>query len=263
MSQEASRLPPELLDLMVLLPPFLDRAQIMGQAELELLLSNPPFSNLPALLPQLGPVISSHIIGQASSLARVLHPTTNPSFLHRSIPQLFPTTQTLLATIDSTRATLSSRRMAATSSLVSHLRQHTDALALLLRALEAKHGPSARSTTLRASEASLEAQLWAATLNLMLWETRAAVYPPESQSALKNYRRHLRDAQMQLHNKMRTREQELAEYGVSVGAEDGGLGIMNGDEAREHKFREMARVWREMESRLTEIRKDLARLDRS
>lgn len=263
MAQESSQLPPELLDLLILLPQFLGRSRTTGQAELELVLSNPPFSNFPALLPQLAAVISSHLVGQASSLARTLHPTTNPSFLHRSIPQLFPTTQTLLATIASTRATLSARRLSATSSLVSHLNQHTDALVLLLRALEAKHGPSARSTTLRASEASLEAQLWAATLNLMLWEMRAVVYPPESQSALRNYRRHLRDTQMQLHNKMRTREQELAEYGVGVGVEEGGLGIISSDEAREHKFREMARVWKEMESRLKEVRKDLARLDHS
>lgn len=134
---------------------------------------------------------------------------------------------------------------------------------MLVRALEAKHGPVAYSTELRASEANLEAQLWAVSLQLFLWETQSRIYPPESQVALKNYRRHLRDAQMQLANKMRTREQELSDYGVFVGGDDGGLGIGRGNEAKERTMREMSRVWKEMEGRLADIQRDLARLDRS
>ncbi|KAI1861853.1 hypothetical protein JX265_009356 [Neoarthrinium moseri] len=262
-SQDASQLPPELVDLILLLPAFIDQAQTTSGADLELLLSTPPFSDLPALLPQFTPIISSHLTSQASTLARVINPSTNPSFIHRSIPQLLPSTQALLATLSERRSALTSSRLSTTSNLVAHLNQHTEALVLLLRALEAKHGPSAHSTALRASEANLEAQLWATSLSLLLWETRATIYPPESQVALKNYRRHLRDAQMQLENKMRTREQELGEYGVHVSIEEGGLGIGKADEARERTFREMARVWREMEGRLKEIRRDLKRLDRS
>ncbi|KAI0121379.1 hypothetical protein BJ170DRAFT_143637 [Xylariales sp. AK1849] len=261
--QETSQLPPELLDLLLLLPSCLDRAQTMGTSDLELLLANPPFSEFSNLLSQLTPLISSHLTSQASALTRVVHPSTNPSFIHRSIPQLHPSTQSLLLALFTQRAALSSRRISASSSLVSYLNQHTSALVLLLRSLEAKHGPSAHSTALRTSEASLEAQLWAVSLHLLLWETREAIYPPESQVALKNYRRHLKDAQMQLSNKMRTREQELADYGVSLGREGGTPGIGKGDEAKEHKMREMARVWREMEVRLKEIRGDLERLDRS
>lgn len=263
MTQEPVQLPPELVDLLLLITPFLESCQTLQHHELELLLSSPPFSDFPSLLPQLTPIISSHLSAQARGLARVLFPTTNPSFIHRAIPQILPTTQTLLSSVSSNRSTLTSKRLLTTSNLVTYLDHHTKALALLLQALEAKHGPAAESSTSRASEASLEAQTWAAALNLLLWETRAHVYPPEAQTALKNYSRHLRDAQMQLSNKLRTRELELGEYGVAISPEEGGHGIGRADEAREQRFREMARVWREMEKRMKEIDGDLKRLDRT
>jgi hypothetical protein len=99
-------------------------------------------------------------------------------------------------------------------------------------------------------------------MDLLLWETRAQLYPPEGQTALNNYQRHLRDAQMQLSNKLRTRELELGEYGVFISAEEGGLGIGRADELKERKLREMARVWKEMEHRLKDINRDLKRLSR-
>ncbi|KAF3020688.1 hypothetical protein E8E14_013338 [Neopestalotiopsis sp. 37M] len=263
-SQEMPQLPPELMDLLIVLPAFLERGQDMSFEELELLLSSSPMSEFPSLLPHYARLISSHLTTQARSLARVMHPSTNPSFIHRAIPHILPTTQTLISSLLSNRATLTSNRLMATSNLVDHLDQQTKALLLLLRALEAKHGVMAQSSTLRASDASLEAQSRAASVNLQLWETRSMIYPPESQTALQNYRRHLRDAQMQLSNKLRTREQELGEYGVAISAEEGGLGIVaKSDTARENKFREMARVWLVMEKRLQEIDGDLRRLDKS
>lgn len=262
-SQESAPLPPELLDLLLVLPPFLERGQDMSSEELELLLSSPPLSEFPTLLPQFTRIISSHLTTQARSLARVMHPSTNPSFIHRAIPHILPTTQALISSLSSDRAALASNRLTATSNVVDHLNQKSEALLLLLRSLEVKHGIMAQSSTLRASDASLEARSKAASLNLQLWETRAMVYPPESQAALQNYRLHLRDAQMQISNKLRTREQELGEYGVSISTEEGGLGIAKADPAREAKFREMGRVWLEMEKRLKEIDGDLKRLDKS
>lgn len=235
----------------------------MHSADLELLLSNPPFSEFPALLPQLTPIISSHISVQARGLARVLFPSTNPSFIHRAIPQILPTTQTLLSNLSSSREALTSSRLAATSNLVVHLNQQAEALSLLLQALEAKNGPAALSSTLRAWKGSLEAQTWAAALNLLLSETRVHVYPLEAQAALENYSRHLRDAQMQLSNKLRTRELELGEYGLSIGPEGGGSGTRRANNEREQKFRELARVWNEMEKRMKEVNGELKRLDRN
>ncbi|KAH8647119.1 hypothetical protein BX600DRAFT_555387 [Xylariales sp. PMI_506] len=261
-TQETPQLPPELLDILMLLPSFLSRAPTLPASELEFLLSNPPFSEIPSLLHQLTPVVSSHLISQASSLTRVLQPSTNPSFVHRSIPQLVPSTQVLVSRCANNRAALSSARLSAAASMTNHLDQHTEALVHILRSIEAKHGPAAHSAVLRASEASLEAQLWATSVELLLHETRAALYPPEAQVALKNYRRHLRDAEMQLANNVRTREQELNDYGVAVSqdGDGGGVGLV-GDEVKEKKMREMARIWKEMETRLKEIRGDLVRLD--
>ncbi|ORY58562.1 uncharacterized protein BCR38DRAFT_489480 [Pseudomassariella vexata] len=275
--QEATQLPPELLDLLVLLPPFLSRASTLLRPDLEALLSTPPFSEIIHLLPQLTPLVSSHLITQASTLARILHPSTNPSFIHRSIPQIHPTTQSLLATLATQSATLSQARLSATSSLVSHLNHHTDALVILLRALEAKHGPSAYSSELQASQGALAAQLWSEALQLLLWQTRGTVYPPEAKVALTNYRRHLRDAKMRLVDSIRIKETELRDYGVFVEGADAGKdegrervrgrqmigGGKGNDEAKERMMREMGRVWKEMEERLEEIQKDLERLDRS
>ncbi|KAH6639938.1 hypothetical protein BKA67DRAFT_665323 [Truncatella angustata] len=261
-SRDAVPPPSELLDLLLLMPSFLDQGRTLRPADLELLLSSSPFSDFPVLLPQLTAILSSHITAQARGLARVLHPTTNPSFIHRAIPHILPTTQALLLTLSNNRANLTTKRLATTSNLVSHLNQHTEALCLLLQALEDKHGPAALSSSLRASEASLKAQLWATSMDLLLWETRAHLYPPEGQTALNNYQRHLRDAHMQLSNKLRTRELELGEYGVFISAEEGGLGIGRADELKERKLREMARVWKEMEHRLKDVNRDLKRLSR-
>ena len=158
-------------------------------------------------------------------------------------------------------------RQAATAQLAGHLDQHTQALVLLLRALDAKHGSAAHSTALRARGAALEARLWAVGLELLLWETRARLYPPEAQPALRAYRRHLRDAGMRLQDDARAREQELHEFGVAVPPGDDGhdeddeVRGHGGDEDKERTMREMARVWNDMQARLAEVRGDLQRLD--
>ncbi|KAI1770564.1 hypothetical protein F4818DRAFT_432580 [Hypoxylon cercidicola] len=246
--------PPEIIDLLFLLPPFLSNAGTMPPSSLALLLSRPPFSNLQALFPALTSTISTTLSRQASALARVLNPNTNPSYIHRSIPTLASTTTALQQSIASASASLSRSRQRAAYELAAHLSQHAQALAHLIRVLEAKHGPAARSAALRAEEAGLEAQTWAVAAEALLWDARRTAYPPEAQRALANYRRHLGDARMRLADAIRVREAALADYGVGVGAE-------GADETgKERTMREMARVWREMEARLDEIRGDLDRL---
>lgn len=263
----SSQLPPELMDLLLLLPAFVAKAATTPPAALEVLLANPPFSSFPALLPQLAPVLSAHLTAQASTLARTVKPSTNPSFVHRAIPTLAAATKQLQAALGTTRRALAAGRRAAAAQLAGHLDQHVQALALLLRALDAKHGPAAHSTALRARGAALEARLWAVGLELLLWETRARLYPPEAQPALRAYRRHLRDAGMRLRDDTRTREQELREYGVAVPPGDDGhdeddeVRGQGGDEGKERTMRELARVWNDMQARLTEVRGDLQRLD--
>ncbi|KAK7949316.1 uncharacterized protein PG986_010202 [Apiospora aurea] len=267
-SSPQQQLPPELVDLLLLLPDFLEKAprQLLPQQTLRLLLSTPPFSHFPSHLSSLTAILSTHLTTQSASLTRVLHPTTNASFLHRHTVNLPVTTSDLVSKLSATRRELTDARLRTTTTLLSHLDQHARALSILIRALEAKHGPAAHSTALRSQRSHLEAALWAASLRLLLLETKGRVYPKGAGGALRNYRRHLRDAQMRLEDASRVRERELEDYGVVVRPGDAG-GDGSGDEnemsTKERRMREMARIWREMEGRLEEIQADLDRLGKS
>ncbi|KAK8093442.1 hypothetical protein PG997_000127 [Apiospora hydei] len=225
-----------------------------------------PFSNFPSHLSSLTALLSTHLTTQSASLTRVLHPTTNASFLHRHTVNLPVTTSDLVLKLTATRRELTDARLRTTTTLLSHLDQHSRALAILIRALESKHGPAAHSTALRSQRSHLEAALWAASLRLLLLETKGRVYPKGAGGAPRNYRRHLRDAQMRLEDASRVRERELEDYGVIVrpGNEDeDGSDDEGGMSTKERRMREMARIWREMEGRLVEIQADLDRLGKS
>ncbi|KAK8025274.1 hypothetical protein PG990_003097 [Apiospora arundinis] len=274
------QLPPELLDLLLLLPDFLEKAprQLLPPILVAAPPGHPPLLPLPHPPPQADPLLSKHLTTQSVALTRVLHPTTNASFLHRHTAHLPATTSALVGKLTATRLELTQSRLRTTTTLLNHLDQHARALAILVRALEAKHGPAAHSTALRSQLACLEAALWASSLRLLLAETKGRVYPPGSGGALRNYRRHLRDQQMRLEDASRVRERELEDYGVNVrsgaggsdsGSVQGQTGIESDSEdekemsAKERRMREMARIWREMEGRLAEIQADLDRLGRS
>lgn len=197
----------------------------------------------------------------------MLSPTTNPSYVHRVIPSLPLIASTLTADLATSRSKLSRARLATATALTRHLQQHTEALAVLLRALEAKHGPVSTSCELRAVEARQGAQARALASEALLWETRRQAYPPEARAALASYRQHLRDAGRRLEDGARVREAELADYGVvDSGRRDSRLpgrerrATLTVDKNKERTMREMARLWREMETRLREIRCDLNRL---
>ncbi|KAI1750441.1 hypothetical protein F4782DRAFT_509728 [Xylaria castorea] len=264
-------LPPDLLELLILIPPFLNNASTLPPPSVALLLTSPPFTDLPTLFPRVLELVSARLTAQAKTLARVLSPSTNPSYIHRAIPSLPSVATSLVSDLATTKTNLSHARLATTAALTRHLSQHTEALTLLLRALETKHGLVARSSELRAEEARQEAHAWALAAEALLWETRLLAYPPEARAALVNYRQHLRDAGRRLEDTSRVREAELADYGVDIdkrASRDLGTGPgLRGhrrratvDETKERTMREMARVWREMETRLREIQGDLNRL---
>ncbi|KLU89473.1 hypothetical protein MAPG_08444 [Magnaporthiopsis poae ATCC 64411] len=94
-SSTSTELPAPLIDLLLLLPPLLTTTDLDQQqqipldpATLELLLTSPPLSDLPTLLPHLWPLLSGSLQTSALSLARHVHPSTNPSYLHRHLPTL-------------------------------------------------------------------------------------------------------------------------------------------------------------------------------
>ncbi|KAG7294668.1 hypothetical protein NEMBOFW57_004746 [Staphylotrichum longicolle] len=130
----------------------------------------------------------------------------------------------------------------------------------LLRSLEAKHGPIARSLEFRATEASLTAQRQEAEAETALWLARRDTYTPEAARALANYASHLRDAKARLNEAIHTLKGELEAYGVDPDQGATGEGAQGG---KEKVMREMARVYRDMNRQLEEVKGDLDRLKRA
>jgi hypothetical protein len=194
-------------------------------------------------------------------LARIANPSTNPSYVHRSIPSLSTHAASLATTISNRKTELTRARLAAATALTSLLQEQTAVLSQLLRALEAKHGPVARSLELRATEAALTAHRQEAEAETALWIARRDTYTPAALAALANYASHLRDAKARLNEAVHTRRGELAAYGVGVPGEGGTVdGTRDG---KEKVMREMARVYRDMGRQMEEVRGDLERLGRA
>ncbi|KAK2037774.1 hypothetical protein LZ31DRAFT_610812 [Colletotrichum somersetense] len=258
-SQPQQHLPDSLLDLLILLPPLLTAtAEPLPADALAILLSNPPFTEFQSLLPQLGELVSATLHASAVALARIANPTTNPSFLHRNVPALQTTCQRLEADVREAKHALARERARAVGALAGVLDKHAEALTLLVRALEAKHGVVARSLEFRAAEAGLEAQKAEAEAVAAREGVWREVYSPEMAAALSNYAAHLRDARMRLEGAVATLRAELEGYGVAAGD-----GAGAGDESKERTMREMARKKRQLERELEDARRDVARLDKA
>lgn len=258
-------LPPDLLDLLVLLPPFLSTpSHHLSPESTSLLLSSPPFTSLPSLLPSLSPSISSALVSNATSLARLLNQNTNPSFIHRTIPTLPTSTTSLLTSVASEKHSLSRLRTETTTALTRLLALHARALDLLIRALESKHGNLSRNLELRAAEIALSATKQEHSATSLLSAAKREVYSPQAASALRKYAAHLRDAKGRVREDIAGLAEELGRYGVRVRDEDGDEGRGGkGDDGRERTLREMARVYRDMGRQIEEVRGDLGRLGRA
>ncbi|KAK4124667.1 hypothetical protein N657DRAFT_680608 [Parathielavia appendiculata] len=263
-------LPSPLLDLLVLLPPLLTASTDLPPESTALLLSSPPISDFPTHLPQLASLVSTTLHSSAVHLARIANPSTNPSYIHRTIPSLPTIAASLARTISSHKTSLTLARLTTLTTLTALLQSQTSVLSQLLRALEAKHGPVARSLELRATESSLTAQTQEAEAQCALWRARRETYTPEAARALANYAAHLQDARARLSEAVNSLRAELQAYGVSVGVgvagDDGGEmvvvesgkgGYGGGD--KEKVMREMARVYRDMGRQVEEVRADLER----
>ncbi|CAN8103879.1 unnamed protein product [Discula destructiva] len=248
-------LPDELVDLMLLLPPLLTSAEELPPETLSLLLSSPPFSSLDVLVPDLASLVSSNLQASAVQLARAANPTANASFLHRHIPTLPVQISTLSSTASQRATALVDARLATANSLVELLKQHCQALSLIIRALEAKHGGVARSLELRGADVALEAQRGAIDAESALWMARRDLYSPEVREALQNYADHVKDGQRRLKEAVRMAKMELGEYGVEP--EDDGT---SGDVIKERRLREVARAYRDVRRQIDEAQRDLERL---
>ncbi|RNJ60547.1 hypothetical protein D7B24_007471 [Verticillium nonalfalfae] len=254
---QPSSLPPPLLDLLVLLPALLDpSAPPLTPAEADTLLAHPPLSDLPTLLPALGPLVGTALHAAATSLVRVAHPDTNPSFLHRGVPKLAPAAVALRAEVRRAAVQTAADRLRLAEDVAALLADEARAVGLLVRALEGKHGVVARSLELRAAEVGLAARRAEVEARMVAKAVEDHVYTPETVSALANYGVHLRDARVRVEESIRRLEMELEAYGV--GAQRGQAQA----QAQEGRMREMARVYRAMEREIDEVKKDLKRLGR-
>ncbi|KAK3293740.1 uncharacterized protein B0H64DRAFT_364557 [Chaetomium fimeti] len=266
-STPLTELPPALLDLLLLLPPLLNNVQSeLTPDSTALLLSSPPLSDFPTHLPQLARLVSTTLHTSAVHLARTANPSTNPSYVHRSVPTLPTHAASLAGTIAERKAELTRARVAAAGELTALLRDQTAVLGQLLRALEAKHGPIARSLEFRATEAALTAQRQEAEAEAALGAARRDTYTPEAARALASYASHLRDARGRLAEAVHTRRGELEAYGVvevAAGGEGDTAGVGATRGGKEKVMREMARVYRDMGRQVEEVRSDLERLGRA
>ncbi|KUI73614.1 hypothetical protein VM1G_09211 [Cytospora mali] len=252
-SRLPSELPGPLLDLLLLLPPLLASAEQSSPDSLQLLLSSPPFTSLEDHMSSLASLVSSSLQSSAVQLARAAYPTTNASFLHRHIPSVPSHIGNLSSDVRQQSISLAGARSAAANALVRLLQDYTQALTLLIRSLEAKHGGVARSLEFRAADVALEAQFGQVNAEMALWNVRKDLYSPEVREALSNYNNHLRDGQRRLSEAVRTARAELVEYGITIDGEAGDL-------KKERALREAARAYRDMSQQVEEAQRDLGRL---
>lgn len=157
---------------------------------------------------------------------------------------------------------MTTARLKAATVLTSLLQSHAAVLGQLIRILEAKHGPIARSLEFRATEVMLAAQRQETEAETALWQARRDVYTPEVARALGNYMGHLRDARGRLGEAIRNLRAELEAYGVE-GNSGQGQDEGRGRKTKEKTMREMARVYKEMGRQVDEVKADLERLGRA
>lgn len=194
------------------MPSFLDTVDTLPHDSIALLLSSPPLSDFEALLPDLADLISSNLHASALGLARLAHPATNPTYLHRYVASLPKDFANLNASLVAAEETLKTARIRTITSLTNLLQLFSECLTCLVRTLEAKHGVIARSLELRASDVSLDAQRAEKQAEQTLLKLRKEVYTPESISALQHYVTHLKDANTRVAEKVRDLQVDLEAY---------------------------------------------------
>lgn len=254
---------------MLLLPSFLSLdfsspgdGPPLDMENLTLILTSPPISQFPSLLPYLGPLLSTTLHSRAvelTHLVRLSHPSITNSIpattaVNRQITQLASKVSTLIdETKPQLQSTLLKARLQTAESLRDLLAKYTTALSLLIKTLEAKHGPIARSLEFKASETALLAQKAEKESELSLLGVKRDVYTPEVRRALEECVNWLGNEKGRMEGEIGKGRELLNEYGV-------GTEGCEGDKEQEKIMREIARVYGEMEREVEVVRRDLERL---
>ncbi|KAK3345580.1 hypothetical protein B0H65DRAFT_209529 [Neurospora tetraspora] len=268
-----------LTDLLLLLPSFLSLdfsspEPPLDAESLSLLLTSPPLSLLPSLLPYLGPLLSTTLHSHAIHLTHLIpfsHPsitttttttTSNPfsSTTTRLIPHLptkissLTTLTTQTQTLPQLQSSLLNSRLQTAEAVTSLLSKYTACLSHLIKTLEAKHGPIARSLEFKAFETALLAQKAEKECELAVLGVRKEVYTPEVRRALGECRGWLGGEPKRVEEEVRRGVGLLRGYGMGLEGEG------EGDPEKEKVMREIARVYGEMEREVEVVRRDLERL---
>ncbi|RCI14142.1 hypothetical protein L249_6054 [Ophiocordyceps polyrhachis-furcata BCC 54312] len=245
--QQRSSLPEPLLELLLLLPPLLAHEQPLASESTDMLLSSRPLSDWETLLPDVASLTSSSLHSTALNLARVFHPTTNASYLHRQIPRLPEHYTTIRTDLVAAKRSLVKSRMRILAALGRLLGCYSQSLVHLVRSLEAKHGVVARSLELRASDVCLRAQRTDVEASGAVHEINRDLYPPQAIDALHNYAECLKDSKLRVADRVRQLRADLGEYGVGVA----------GCEDKEKMFTEMAVVYRDLSGQIADVKSRL------
>lgn len=243
-------LPPELVEQILLLSSHLNTPRLEASSE-RLLESTEQWDSLPHNIPQIASLLSSHIQTRALLLARILSPTTNPSYLHRTIPKLCTTTTSTRHQINSKKEELAARRNALVTQTLQVLEQYQQATSLTISHLElTTHGALSRHLKAKSEYLALQALSMSLLVKEKETKARKMVYTEQVQEALTNYLQHLRIERERLSERGRDAERVLWSYGV--GRDGGG--------EKEKVMKEVARMYGKLKSEMKGVQRDVARL---
>ncbi|KAH6682744.1 hypothetical protein B0J14DRAFT_574271 [Halenospora varia] len=244
-------LPTELIELTLLLTSHLSNP--LATSQLTVLETTPQWTSLSTHLPQLCALLSTYLHTQAVALARILSPTTNPSFLHRNIPKMVPMITDLQHQITTKKLELHKARNTLTTLTTTLLQAYQTATTHTIQLLEtSKHGSLSleRHYLTKTSYLSLSVQQLHLSAREKGIKGRKMVYTDEVVQALGRYKENLRDGRERLGE--RKREAEKVLWGYGVGRED---------DEKERVMREIARVYGELQKEIRDVGRDVERLD--
>ncbi|CZS90526.1 uncharacterized protein RAG0_01578 [Rhynchosporium agropyri] len=249
---QSQTLPPDLLELLLLLSFHLNSpAGMLTSQQLTLLLNTPTWTCLPCHLPKISDLISTHLYTHMLALCRILTPATNPSFLHRTIPKLLPTISSLQTSNLQQKAELAERRIKLATHTTTLLTLHHLATHLLIRILEqTSHGLLARHIKARSEYLALRAGQLATEVRGLKEKGERIVYSEEVKGALETYVGELRGGRER--GRERRTQAERVLWGYGVGREDRG--------EKERVMREIAKVYGELVREVEEVGQDVERL---
>ena len=254
-SMTETTLPPDVIELIILLT--LQLTTTLSSKDATLLQNSDTYLSLPNHVTSISSLLSTYLTKAALPLTRLLHPTTNSSFLHRNIPQLPNTVSALRSQLTSDRQSLTSSRLALTPLALQVLHLYTLCTQSTIRCLETtKHGHLSRHSKTSASLLSLQSQATLLDIKKTSLIARGVVYTPEVRQALRVYGEHLRDGRARLGMRGRDAQRVLRGYGVVQRGEEQDEEEM----IKERTMKEIARVWGEMETQVEGVRRDIERL---